>query len=79
MNHEDIYPHDAENPEFSDELIGQTFGVYRIKREIGRGGMGVVYLAERIDGAFKQEVAVKFVKPIRFSGAFATSGKFWPH
>jgi TolB-like protein/Tfp pilus assembly protein PilF/tRNA A-37 threonylcarbamoyl transferase component Bud32 len=62
MNHEDIYPLDAENPEFSDELIGQTFGVYRIKREIGRGGMGVVYLADRIDGAFKQEVAIKFVK-----------------
>jgi serine/threonine protein kinase/Tol biopolymer transport system component len=37
-------------------------GVYRIVREIGRGGMSVVYLAERDDGAFEQRVAVKLMK-----------------
>ena len=36
-------------------------GQYKILREIGRGGMGVVYLAERED-AFKQQVAIKLVK-----------------
>ena len=48
--------------DFGDELIGQTLGAYEIRSEIGRGGMGVVYLAERVDGVFRQDVAVKFVK-----------------
>lgn len=37
-------------------------GAYRIVREIGRGGMGTVYLAERADGAFEQRVALKRIK-----------------
>jgi serine/threonine-protein kinase len=37
-------------------------GPYRIVREIGRGGMGAVYLAERADGEFEKEVALKLVK-----------------
>jgi hypothetical protein len=41
---------------------GRRIGPYRIVREIGRGGMGAVYLAERADGAFAQRVAVKLVK-----------------
>ena len=40
---------------------GQTIGPYRVVREIGRGGMGVVYLAERADGEFDQRVALKIV------------------
>lgn len=36
-------------------------GQYKILREIGRGGMGVVYLGERED-EFKQQVAIKLVK-----------------
>ncbi len=37
-------------------------GPFRIVREIGRGGMGAVYLAERADGQFEQQVALKMVQ-----------------
>ncbi len=37
-------------------------GAYRIIREIGRGGMGAVYLAERADEEFEKRVAIKLVK-----------------
>jgi hypothetical protein len=37
-------------------------GHYRILRELGAGGMGVVYLATREDGAFRKNVAVKLLK-----------------
>jgi serine/threonine protein kinase/tetratricopeptide (TPR) repeat protein len=42
--------------------VGQRVGAYRIVREIGRGGMGAVYLAERADQEFKQSVAIKVVR-----------------
>ena len=38
-------------------------GPYQLLRQIGRGGMGTVYLAERADGQFEQQVAVKMVQP----------------
>jgi len=40
---------------------GQRVGAYRLVREIGHGGMGVVYLAERADGTFEQKVALKLL------------------
>jgi tetratricopeptide (TPR) repeat protein len=40
---------------------GDRIGPYRVVREIGHGGMGAVYLAERADGEFDRQVAVKFV------------------
>jgi eukaryotic-like serine/threonine-protein kinase len=41
---------------------GQRVGPYKILREVGRGGMGVVLLAEREDEEFHQQVAIKVVK-----------------
>lgn len=46
-----------------DPAIGRQVGPYRVVREIGRGGMGVVYLAERNDGQFEQRVALKLLPP----------------
>jgi len=40
---------------------GQRFGAFRIVRELARGGMGVVYLAERDDETVAQRVALKLV------------------
>jgi eukaryotic-like serine/threonine-protein kinase len=37
-------------------------GAYRLVREIGRGGMGTVYLAVRDDDAFRKRVALKILK-----------------
>jgi eukaryotic-like serine/threonine-protein kinase len=42
--------------------VDTTIGCWRVKRELGRGGMGVVMLAERIDGQFEQRVALKLIK-----------------
>ncbi|MBI4911594.1 MAG: protein kinase [Acidobacteria bacterium] len=41
---------------------GQRFGQYRILGELGMGGMGAVYLAERADDEFHMKVAVKVVQ-----------------
>ena len=38
-------------------------GPYRLVREIGRGGMGTVYLAERADDQYESQVAIKLVRP----------------
>jgi eukaryotic-like serine/threonine-protein kinase len=43
---------------------GATVGVYRVVRELGRGGMSVVYLAERADDLFKRQVALKLLAPV---------------
>ena len=40
-------------------LVGRRIGAYRILRELGRGGMGDVYLAERADDKFHKRVAIK--------------------
>ncbi|HZH35566.1 MAG TPA: protein kinase, partial [Pyrinomonadaceae bacterium] len=45
-----------------DPMLGKRIGVFRLTRELGRGGMGAVYLAERADGEFRQKVAVKLIK-----------------
>ncbi len=41
--------------------VGRIFGPWRLTRLIARGGMGAVYLAERADGSYEQQAAVKLV------------------
>jgi tetratricopeptide (TPR) repeat protein len=43
-------------------IAGRRLGPYRILEELGHGGMGVVYLAERADAAFEKQVAIKVVR-----------------
>ena len=45
----------------SVHLAGQALGVYKLISPIGRGGMGIVWLAERSDGRFERRVAVKIL------------------
>jgi tetratricopeptide (TPR) repeat protein len=42
-------------------LPSRSLGPYRLDRLLGRGGMGAVYLAHRIDGQYQQQVAVKLI------------------
>lgn len=43
-------------------VTGARVGPYRLIEEIGHGGMGTVYQAERADGAFEQQVALKLIR-----------------
>lgn len=38
---------------------GLKLNNYQIEKEIGRGGMGIVFLANRADGVYQQKVAIK--------------------
>ena len=51
-----------DNRDEKTAFVGQDFGVYRVVSELGYGGMGAVYLAERTDGKFEQKVALKVLK-----------------
>ncbi len=45
-----------------DGSPGQRLGVWRIVRELGAGGMGTVLLAERADGQYTQQAAIKLIR-----------------
>jgi serine/threonine protein kinase/Tfp pilus assembly protein PilF len=46
----------------ASDLTGERIGPYRVVRSLGRGGMGEVFLAERADEQFQQQVAIKLVR-----------------
>ena len=52
---------------------GERVGPYRIVREVGRGGMGAVFLAERADSQFEERVALKLLR----RGRESQSAKIW--
>ena len=45
-----------------DALAGALLGPFRVVERIGRGGMGIVYRAEREDADFAQDVAIKLIR-----------------
>jgi serine/threonine-protein kinase len=49
-------------PTADDPWLGECLGPWRLTRVIGRGGMGLVYGAERADGQYQLEVAVKLMR-----------------
>ena len=53
----DIHESVGPNP-----MLGLRIGVYRLEEEVGRGGMGAVFRASRVDGEFDQIVAIKLIK-----------------
>ena len=44
------------------DITGSRVGPYEVIREIGRGGMGAVYEAARVDGSFRKRVAIKIIR-----------------
>ncbi len=53
---------DASESEAGQSLIGQRVGGFRLQRMLGRGGMAMVFLAERESSDFRQQVAVKLLR-----------------
>ncbi len=53
----DLFPANAEEP-----FVGRQFGAYQIIREIGRGGLGAVFLAARADDEYRKQVAIKLIR-----------------
>ena len=53
----DLFPDNVEEP-----FVGRQFGAYQVIREIGRGGLGAVYLAARADDEYRKQVAIKVIR-----------------
>ena len=51
----------AQQPMHATGETARRIGPYALDRLLGRGGMGAVYLAQRVDGQFEQQVAIKLI------------------
>lgn len=63
---------DGPQTEYASLTSGTVVGGFRVVKLIGRGGMGEVYLAERIGAGFDQRAALKMLRP----EAVARAGMF---
>jgi serine/threonine protein kinase len=51
----------SESQQGADPWLGRRLGPFLLERELGHGGMGVVYFGCRVAGGFTQSVAIKLV------------------
>jgi eukaryotic-like serine/threonine-protein kinase len=64
-NHNDHYTDDLDptvSPNTSGKIIGKQLGPYKLLRQLGEGGCGIVYLAEQ-KSPIRRQVALKLIKP----------------
>jgi serine/threonine protein kinase len=62
--HDRLAANDPDDEVVTGASIGDRIGVYRLVERVGTGGMGDVYRAERADGLYQQQVAVKITRAL---------------
>ena len=60
----------SEQRQFKSEhqAVPEQIGPFRLLRKLGQGGMGAIYLGQRIDSDFEQRVAIKLLRDLDSSG-----------